>query len=65
MNRHINFADYLPNPLQHLCNPKDAEKSDFIYGLACQYNLKERAVRELCAIAEIDYPPKQMENANV
>lgn len=60
----FSFADYVPDELQHLCQPpKDAEKSDFIYGLACQYNLKERAVRELCAIAEIDYPPKKLEKA--
>lgn len=40
------------------------QRSDFIFNLACQYDLKEKAVRELCKIAEIEYPPKQLEAVN-
>jgi hypothetical protein len=59
--RVLNFSDYVPEPLQPLCEPTETErKSDFIYSLACQYNLKDSAVRELCRLAEVSYPPEQI-----
>ena len=58
----LSFADYVPEPLQHLTETtKQDNISDFIYCLAMEKKLSNQQVRRLCEIAGVSYPPQQLE----